>query len=355
MRSVMRFWLDKGVDGFRVDAVNFIGKDPKFTDEEPNPDYVEGVWNNPYDQLKRENSSGFPETFHAGLRVMAGVLEEEKYRVRDTQIILEAYMPKEAVDEINDIVPGKMSAFNFAGMKLDWDGVTRPRQIREYLENLPKGAIPNYVSGNHDKKRVASRIGERAARAAILVNLMLPGMTTIFQGEEGGFINADIPPDRQRDPLGGRDGARTPILWDDSLGHGFSKAPESALYLPFDPNQGPSIARQMEDPLSSFALYRELLRLKRTSPALREGDIKFLELEDDILGFTREHKDEELVVLANYSNRPRHIKLDESLSHAAFNLLVSSMTVRELSRRFTADGGATLAPREAIALKPIGR
>jgi alpha-glucosidase len=347
IKKVMRLWIARGVDGFRVDAVNFLGKDPTFADEARNPDYQEGLVN-PYYQLMRYRSNGYPDTLYLYLKELTNVLEE--YPDRDLRIIFEAYMPEADLEKINEVNPHRASTFNFARLVAPWEAQTHDELLSRYHANLPEGAIPNQVNGNHDKSRLASRLGAEAARAAAVLNLTLPGMVIIYNGEEGGFTDVEIPPERRDDRLGNRDGARTPMLWTSGRNAGFSKAPADKLWLPIDPDyQRKNLERQMTDPRSSLSLYRQLLRLRNSSEILQHGDYYPLFTDHrDVLAFARRHNGGQLITLTNFSERPVHIRTWRAKQ--AIGRVVISSTMHPQAGVVTIEDGLTLRPNEAIVI-----
>lgn len=269
LQETMRFWLDRGVDGFRIDAVNYIAKNPQFDDEETDTSYAEHTGLNPYDQLIRHQSCGYPGNFHERLSMLISVLKEPRYKHRDLRIIFEAYMEEDQLDEINSLDPDYASTFNFGAIDADWSDsnlTARILQLRSHYGNLPRGAVGNQVLGNHDKPRVATRYGLEQARAAAVYSLMLPGNTFIYNGEELGLTDHhEIPEGVRKDPNGFRDPNRTPILWHHAQPNvGFSNAHPEALYLPINPNdRGKEVSKQLHDPRSHLELYRSALALRR--------------------------------------------------------------------------------------------
>lgn len=350
MKATMRFWLDRGVDGFRVDAVNYIGKDRFLADEPLNDEYVEGI-DNPYDQLQRRHSAGYPDTFYPYIEEMSAVLRESQYEGRDPRIIFEAYMDERSLETINRIAPEVAGTFNFGAMDLPWEAQFRKAQLDDYYHNLPEGVIANQVNGNHDKPRLVSRIGPRDARAAAVHNLMLPGIPFIYNGEELGLTDAVVPEDRQKDPNGGRDPERTPIPWDSTRENaGFSHAQSGQLYLPLNEADLDKCADlQLADPKSSFALYHALLGLRSTSVAAKYGTYKALYTDDrDVLGFSRRYEGSQVIVLTNFSHREKVARLHHT-RQAIGRSVLSSVTVKD-DRLVDFDKGVSLAPHEAIVV-----
>lgn len=302
IKDGMRFWLDLGIDGFRIDAVNYIGKNPAFTDELNDPNYNEGV-DNPYDQLKRFNSTGYPDTFYPNIRELLSVLDE--YPDRNLRIIFEAYMEEADLRKIDAISPQQAGSFNFTRLDAPWSGPLHKQLLDRYHSVLPTGALPNQVNGNHDKPRLATRIGSMAARTAAVANITLPGMIFIYNGEEGGFTNVDVPKEKQDDVLGGRDPVRTPMLWTNEPNAGFSKARPEHLWLPIDPDyEINNLQLQRSQPFSSLNLYRSLLRLRNGSQTLNAGEYHPLFTSSpDVVAFARRHKGNQVTTLLNFSGK----------------------------------------------------
>jgi alpha-glucosidase len=315
IRSVMRYWLDLGVDGFRVDAVYWMGKDPLLTDDDYNPQYVEGE-DLLYNALLHNNSQGWP-TVYAYLSEMAEVLHEEAYKAQPRFMITEAYPerhnPLAAYMSFYVGVDPKVAApFNFEGLSLPWEaGVWRHflKGFHHALGLLRDHCIASYAFGNHDKPRLASRLGEDVARSAAVMQLTLPGMIFIYYGEEIGMHNVEIPHDAIRDPAArgdplhglGRDPARTPMQWTADTNAGFSGAKQTWLPLsPQYPNQNVQTEQQKHG--SFYNLYRTLCRLRATSPSLRSGNFELLDVEPrEVLGYMRSGSDEAYASYINFN------------------------------------------------------
>lgn len=357
IKDIMRTWLDRGVDGFRIDAVNYIGKNMDFTDEDTDTAYVEGV-DNPYDQLRRYNSCGYPWTFYRHVREMTDVLYEDKYKDRDTRIILEAYMGEHELKKLNEIAPGKASTFNFGALDLSWQAPLRWIQARAYYNSLPEGGVANQVNGNHDKPRLASRLGDEAARAAGLHNILLPGMTFIYNGEELGLHNAKIPKRYIKDPNGLRDPERTPMLWDGhAKHHGFSRT-DRHLYLPL--NQADThldVAAQRGDPDSSLALYKSAIELKHelTRPRYVSLIAKTAEGEhhDDVMAYGVESDDKRFTVMTNFASREVTAFVPNYAARAVGSVALSSVAAggNSIDDSLDLKHGVRLGANEAIVIR----
>nr|HAQ92995.1 alpha-amylase [Afipia sp.] len=224
MHDVMRFWLRRGVDGFRVDVMWHLIKDDVLRDNPPNPDFVPGQ--QPYEQLIPLYSTDRPEV-HDVVAELRQVIDEFDDRV----LIGEIYLPPaKLVAYYGRNLAGAHLPFNFALISTPWNARAIAKLVDDYEAALPAGAWPNWVLGNHDRQRIASRLGTDQARVAAMLLLTLRGTPTLYYGDEIGMPQVAIAPDRVRDPweknvpgMGvGRDGCRTPMQWDETAYAGFS-------------------------------------------------------------------------------------------------------------------------------------
>lgn len=316
IKDVMRFWLKLGVDGFRVDAVYWMAKDPFFRNDPLNPHY-DPQEDKRYYMLQHTNSSGWPAVY-AYLAEMAGVLHEAAFASKDRFMVTEAYPKDEdAVASYmafyEGIDPEVAAPFNFQGLVLPWRAPLWRRFLRTFhhsLQALSPQCVASYAFGNHDQSRTVTRLGEKAARSAALLQFTLPGMVFVYYGEEIGMRDVSIPVDLVQDPeaLGdpqgnGRDPERTPMQWSAARNAGFSEGSET--WLPVGPDyKTQNVAAQQKDPHSFYALYQHLMQLRNTSLSLRYGIVQVLELgHPDLVGFVRSYEDEHHVVLVNFSDR----------------------------------------------------
>lgn len=351
IKSVMRFWLDLGVDGFRADAVDWIAKDPLLRDDSPSSDYVEGE-DNPYDALAHDNSRGWPTEF-AFLAEMTSVFEEEKYRHRQLFMVAETYQerhnPADAyVAFYGGIDPELAAPFNFEGLYLGWEAGLWRRFLRAFhggLRNVSPHAVTSYAFGNHDNPRVVSRLGEEAARSAALLQMTLPGMAIVYYGEEIGMRNAELPVSAMHDVYyRSRDPERTPMQWSADKNAGFSQAAQT--WLPAGPDYATrNVETELGDPDSFYSLYKRLIMLRTTMPALRYGSFVVLEVHSpDVLCYVRTEKDEHCVVLVNFSDRPVSCVPGIPLRKL---LLSSKLETKLTNLAKSADGHIELLPHEA--------
>jgi alpha-glucosidase len=296
MLGTLRFWLDRGVDGFRVDAVRRLGKDPAYRDNPPNPDWQPGMPEN--QRFLPVHSLNHPDV-HGFLRKIRGeVAPYEGERV----LLGEVYLPT-----VREIFPyyGRGDelhlAFMFPLLHAPWEAAAWRACLEEvYGECERLAAWPAWVLSNHDVPRHRTRFGSEArARVAAVLLLTLRGTPQIYAGEELGLEDAEIPPERVRDP-GGRDGCRAPIPWEGGPGHGWG---EAEVWLPWPPDADRrNVAAQRRDRRSMLHLYRRLLALRRASAALREGTWRVLDSPEGTLAYAREAERDERLVVANFGD-----------------------------------------------------
>ncbi|HYP38981.1 MAG TPA: alpha-amylase family glycosyl hydrolase [Chloroflexia bacterium] len=308
--DAMRFWLDRGVDGFRVDAVWFLYEDPLLRDNPPNPDYKAG--DDPYEALTRVHTEDLPE-MHETIREMRQVADEYDGPV----LIGELYLPlPQLMKYYGENLDECHIAYNFRLILLPWDPELIREAVREYEAALPPGAWPNWVLGNHDKHRIATRAGQAQARVAQMMLLTLRGMPTCYYGDEIGMADVDIPQERVQDPAGlntpglglGRDPERTPMQWDSTPYAGFSTVEP---WLPVAANYPEvNVAAQWNDPTSMLTLFRSLITLRKDTPALAVGSYAQVDAgHPDIFAYIREHESTRIVVMLNFSNQTHSINL----------------------------------------------
>jgi alpha-glucosidase len=234
----------------------------------------------------------------------------------DRVMIGEAYLPIDRLMAYYGVdLTGFQLPFNFHLISTPWNPTAVAALIDAYEAALPPGAWPNWVLGNHDRSRVASRIGQGQGRVAAMLLLTLRGTPTIYQGEELGMTDVPVPPELLQDPweknvpgLGlGRDPVRTPMPWDDRPNAGFTSG---RPWLPIGAANEPlNVAAQESDPLSMLALYSNLLALRRSEPALSTGDYIPIAATEAVLQFERRHAGCRLLIALNFSPDPQPLDL----------------------------------------------
>ncbi|HWG86010.1 MAG TPA: alpha-amylase family glycosyl hydrolase, partial [Deinococcales bacterium] len=223
MLDAMRFWLARGIDGFRVDVLWMLLKDPEFRDNPPNPAWREG--DIPSGRQLRVHTEGLEET-HGLIRQMRAVVDEFPERV----MIGEIYLPLERLVRYYGLdLDEAHLPFNFHLLQQrEWSAGALRALVEHYEAVLPPGAWPNWVLGNHDNSRIASRLGPQVARVAQMLLLTLRGTPTLYYGDEIGMRDVPVPPELTQDPQGkfayehSRDPERSPMQWDATRNAGFS-------------------------------------------------------------------------------------------------------------------------------------
>jgi alpha-glucosidase len=297
MFDVLRFWMRRGVDGFRVDVLWHLLKDKLWRDNPPNPDWREGQPD--IGRYLQVHSTDQPE-IHELVAEMRRVVDEYPDRV----LIGEIYLPIERlVTYYGRDLTGAQLPFNFQLISAPWDARHIDALVRDYERLLPPGGWPNWVLGNHDQPRIASRVGVNQARVAMLLLLTLRGTPTIYQGDELGLEDVPISVEQLRDPWAinepghGRDPQRTPLPWTSGLSGGFTTG---RPWLPIgDLNVGRNIAAETASPQSILNLTRRLLALRRTHPVLATGGFRPLAAAGHLLAFERWEGRETLRIIAN--------------------------------------------------------
>ena len=235
MHNVLRFWLKKGVDGFRIDVLWLLIKDEQWRDNPANPQFRPGM---PlFSSQIPLYTSDRPEvqSIVSGLRQVTDEFE-------DRMLLGEIYLPlNRLMAYYGKDLSGVQLPFNFQLLRCVWDATVIANLIEQYEIELPLGGWPNWVLGNHDNPRIASRVGIDQARIAAMLLLSLRGTPTMYYGDELGMLNVPVPANRVQDPFEknmpgkglGRDPSRTPMLWDATPYAGFSDHPP---WLPVTPD-----------------------------------------------------------------------------------------------------------------------
>jgi alpha-glucosidase len=330
MLNVLAFWLDRGVDGFRVDTIHHLIKDDQYRDNPPNPQYR--PTEAPHRALSRTYTTDRPEV-HAAIAEMRQVLD----RYPDRVLIGEAYLPVDRLVTYYGVgLSGMHLPFNFQLIQARWEASVLAELTRRYEAALPPGAWPNWVLGNHDRSRVASRVGSRQARVAALLLLTLRGTPTLYYGDELGMGDVPIAREDVQDPwelnvpgLGlGRDPERTPMQWDATVNAGFSAV---RPWLPVgDDAATVNVAAERDDATSMLSLHRALLDLRRRHPALSMGSYTPLDLgNDQLFGYLRQAASERLAIVLNLSNRAQRAQLPSGLARASILISTSPDRARE--------------------------
>ena len=317
--QIMRFWLDRGIGGFRLDVFNCYAKD---IHRRSNPSrsgvvawLARRAW--PYGGQEHIYDRDRPE--------LADILG----RMRELAESYDAVLLGETLDEqfrydnaAQWVGPrGLHMAFHFGLLQCSWDARAMGRAIQAWSSDLGEDGWPTWVLSNHDFVRQATRWGgrhrEARMRLAAMMLLSLRGSPCLYQGEEIGMVQGRIPRSKIQDPAGrkfwpfyrGRDGCRTPMQWDSSPHGGFSTAEP---WLPVNPDwSSRNVDTQIQDGRSLIHLYRDLIALRKGHAALSRGTMQLVDPDHPhILSWRREHDDEHLLVALNLSARSQSLSVD---------------------------------------------
>ena len=335
--DVIRFWLDRGVDGFRLDVAHIYCKDQQFRD---NPSLLRGLNRvgglAAGDRLPLANIMKKLSLPELQVRKYNQHIPETHNVLKEFRRIYDSYPAVTSVGEIVADDPDLIASyygsnndelhmnFYFELLQCRWKAGAFRRCIELWEKTLPAGAWPAYTFSNHDVVRAFSRYGhdgdaDERARLLALLLLTLRGTPFIYYGEEIGMKEALLPKDKLKDPIGvkwyplhrGRDGCRTPMQWTADSGAGFSTA---ETWLPLGPELEQRNAKaQQSDPHSLLNLYKQLIRLRKELPALYEGSYQSVTdgIPEDCYCFLRQAEDQILAVCLNFSSQQRQISLSD--------------------------------------------
>jgi alpha-glucosidase len=327
MYGAMCFWLEKGIDGFRMDVLWLLIKHDQFRNNPPNPEYHAGM--REFASTLPVYNANRPET-HEIVAEMRGLMDSygptlpeyvdvraaestmERRSVQSHRVLIgEIYLPlpelvtyygrpekrgpTETPAPETPELNGANLPFNFHLILAEWKASAIAEIVRSYERLLPPGGWPNYVLGNHDQPRLASRIGAKQARAAGMLLLTLRGTPTMYYGDELGMEDVPIAPDQVRDPAEknepgkgrGRDPERAPMMWVNAPNAGFT-GPDIVPWLPIESDWATkNAAVQRSSSKSMLTLYRRLLALRRQHDTLHAGAIADVAAEGDVLRYRR--------------------------------------------------------------------
>ncbi|MDE1163203.1 MAG: alpha-amylase family glycosyl hydrolase [Acidobacteriaceae bacterium] len=315
MYEAMQFWLDRGVDGFRMDVLWLLIKDQYFRNNPPNPEFHGDMHDHaatlPVFTANQAETLMIVAEMRTLLDTYGDTLTPEKKNLEGESnrvLIGEIYLPlAELIEYYGTEKKGALSEpgvpqlnganlpFNFHLIQTRWEAAAVAQIITDYERLLPDGAWPNYVLGNHDQSRLATRIGKQQTRAAAMLLLTLRGTPTMYYGDELGMEDVPITPNQVQDPAEknepgkgrGRDPERSPMLWIPAENAGFT-FPDVKPWLPIEREfETKNAAVQSKDLKSIFTLYRTLLHYRRTFDTLHAGGITDVHAEGSVLRFKR--------------------------------------------------------------------
>jgi alpha-glucosidase len=313
MADVLRFWMRRGVHGFRIDAAAVLAEDVLLREEPPDPDATDDT--PPPDRFKRLYTNYRPEALDwlAGLRrvvdefpdrVLLGEVDGAGERI--------AHFYGDAARPILHL------PLNYRLHDTQWNAGSLACAIEEYLNILPPHAWPDWLIGGHDKKRIVDILGPQRARVAAMLQFTLPGTPSLYQGDEIGMPGVHIPSGEARDPFErlipgyglNRDAERAPMPWDDSDNAGFTTG---TPWLPLAADAGQRhVAAQRRDERSMLALYRALIAFRRAHPRLPDLPYRTVCCDGDVLGFLRgEEGQPQWLVLLNLGEEDQRASVTE--------------------------------------------
>ena len=341
MMDVLRFWLDRGVDGFRIDVLWHIVKAQGLPDNPVNPDWHPGQ--NARDQLIQTYSTDQPEA-HAIAADMRALVDGYGDRV----LVGEIFLPNDRHARWFGTAerPEVHLPFNFQLIENAWDAALLAKIIGAYDASIPAFGWPNWVFGSHDAPRIAARIGEAQARVAAMLLLTLRGTPTLFQGRRDRYRQGRYPrrpgagsagDPTARDRPGSRPVAHADAV-DDTAHAGFSSVEP---WLPLNPDwRTRNVAAQEADPRSMLHLYRSLLALRRTHAALSVGHFALVPADTGVLAYERSFDGVRLLIMLNLTATTRVLHLPAGATIDA--VLASTLPARPMDGTLAGDEGLIL-------------
>ncbi len=305
--DTLRFWLDRGVDGFRIDALDLLVEDEAFRDNPPNPDY-DPEHDAPDMAVVQKYTRNHPEV-HEIVWEIRRIVDEYDDRV----LLGELYL---SVDELVAYYgaenPEVHLPLNPLFASLPWTTDRLHESISSYLNRIPDGEWACWMLSSHDGTRVATRAGAEQAGVAAMLLLTLRGTPIIYYGDEIGMENVDVPHEKERDPQGKRigrkrDPVRTPMQWNDHAHAGFSS---SEPWLPVGNDVGSVSVNAQSESRSLLELYRRLISLRREEPALAAGAWRSCGVRDNVLSFRRDGAGARFLTLLNMGPEPKSFDLE---------------------------------------------
>jgi len=356
--DVFKFWLDRGVDGFRLDVANCYMHDPQLRDNPPSPDPSPQFFNiafpTPFTMQEHIYDFSRPENL-AFIEKIRTLLDRYENRMTVAEIAFNRDCTGVAVDYTNG-TKRFHTAYNFTLISGNKASASFIKGSLDDFQGRPGDAWPSWGFSNHDTVRVMSRWGgkqlenePRFAKVLFALLCSLRGTAFTYQGEELGLPDAEIPLEYIQDPWGiflyphwqGRDGCRTPMPWDDALPHaGFSNAAQTWLPVALD-HYPLSVARQERDPGTMLHFVRDFLAWRKTQLPLIIGEINFIDdKDDDALLFVRYHGDQALFCGFNFTAQEKEFTLPEDVNVRGKSLLEAG----GLNGDVDTDGRLTLPP-----------
>ncbi|XP_024875398.1 alpha-glucosidase-like [Temnothorax curvispinosus] len=320
MKKVLTFWMNRGVEGFRIDAINHMYEDARLLDEPPSN--IPGLPEDDYDILNHIYTKNLNETYEV-LKTWRQLMDNHNKNSDTKMILTEAYTDFDLT--MLYYKSGSTVPFNFMFMG-DLKNVSSAADFKRYIDrwmdNIPNGPqyVANWVVGNHDNHRAASRFGEKRADQLSMLAIVLPGVSVVYNGDEIGMVDRNFTYEETKDPAGcnagreryplkSRDPERTPFQWDDSTSAGFST--NKTTWLPVNSNYKVlNLAAQKAEFVSHYRMFKRMAQLKK-KPVIEQGSLETALYcadctgTENVLGVVRRYKindDKEsiVVVLVNF-------------------------------------------------------
>lgn len=369
MDNVLRFWLDKGVNGFRVDAVNFLIEDGRFRDEPVlnNDSVIPGY--STYNSLDHIRTKDLNETYDQ-LGRFRRVLDNYTAKTGETKVMLvEAYTTFDKTIEYygNQSFPIAHAPFNFdfiTSINISSNARDFDRYIVRWLDQLQYGRWPNWVIGNHDNSRAASRFGPEMANSLTIMITLLPGTSITYNGDEIGMVDGQLSFNETVDPRGlsvgpkyymsySRDPERTPMQWNNSVNAGFSNA--SKTWLPVNPNYWHlNLRQQKKKGKSWYKIYKNSLKL-RNNDNFRFGKTDTHVLSDWVFSYTRTLNNVSFVFVINIDSETSNVTLRSKIKNLNDDLKVYISSINSEHTEgdiLKSSDSFTMRPKSALVLGP---
>jgi alpha-glucosidase len=308
MAETIRFWLQRGVDGFRVDASAVLAEDDLLRDDPVDPEADERT--PPPQRLKRIFTDDRPESM-SYIEEIRRVVDEYEDRVLCGEV-------QGSTERIGHFYGQESARFhlplNFVLLDSQWNALSLQANIDGYVNAIPESAWPDWVVGGHDKPRIASKIGQPQARVLAMLLMTLKGTPFLFAGDELGLEQVTIAPERIRDPFEklvpgfglNRDPERAPMRWDDSRAAGFTTGEP---WLPMGENvRDRNVEKLQADDRSLLWLYKRLIGLRQSEVALVKGEYIPVRSRNDLLIYKRIWNSETVLVALNVVDQPRKLE-----------------------------------------------
>ncbi|KAL0129457.1 hypothetical protein PUN28_001620 [Cardiocondyla obscurior] len=317
MENVITFWLDRGVEGFRIDAINHMYEDERFLDEPLSN--IPGLPDDDYDYLDHIYSKNLEETYEV-LKSWRELMNNHPKNPDTKMILTEAYTDFDLT--MKYYISGSTVPFNFMFMgdlHNKSSAADHKHLIDRWIENVPNGTeyVANWVVGNHDNHRAASRFGEKRADQLNMIATILPGVSVVYNGDEIGMLDRNFTYNETVDPAGclagpdryhlkSRDPERTPFQWNSEINAGFSTHNET--WLPVNDNyKFLNLEAQKNQDWSHYKVFKSLIKLKK-KPVIEQGSLE-VELfcfdcciSENVLGIVRRYGKSVVALIVNFND-----------------------------------------------------